>query len=110
MAYYLCFSDIIYHYTTAKGEHINPWIRQYRRVPALRMWWEWAKDAAKSIWKWHKISPCTFHHCGWRFWLWMPTWVHCNEHQEGKYVTDGYLIDLRDAVKQPDGTFIDYID
>ena len=77
--------------TTYYMQDKNDYYR-YTRISKPRAYWEWLTDAVEWLVSWHEINPCTFHHCGWRFWHWVSAWAYC-EAMEGGYIAEQSYLD-----------------
>lgn len=84
------------YYMQDKNDHYR-----YTRISKPRAYWEWLTDAVEWLVSWHEINPCTFHHCGWRFWHWVPCWAYC-EAMEGGYIAEQSYLDSFRKVEYSD--------
>lgn len=85
--------------TTYYMQDKNDYYR-YTRISKPRAYWEWLTDAVEWLVSWHEINPCTFHHCGWRFWHWVSAWAYC-EAMEGGYIAEQSYLDSYCKVEYP---------
>ena len=86
--------------TTYYMQDKNDYYR-YTRISKPRAYWEWLTDAVEWLGSWHEINPCTFHHCGWRFWHWVSAWAYC-EAMEGGYIAEQSYLDSYCKVEYSD--------